>query len=175
MRKLYRSRTDKKVTGLCGGLAEVLNVDATLLRLLTVVAVFITSGSLILLYFIASFIVPKEPGFDPPRGPYGGGPYGGHPNGGYGGNYGGNNYGAPSGNQNYNNGGWNDKNFKNYKQEPPAGSSYGASAPKADNIDEMMKDIEKKAMKKEIEELRSKLERLEKQQKPSNNQFKGDV
>lgn len=171
MRKLYRSRTDKKVTGLCGGLAEVLNVDATLLRLLTVVAVFITSGSLILLYFIASFIVPKEPGFDPPRGPYGPGPYGGDSYGPYG-NPNNNNYGGSyGGNQAYN--GWNGKDARNGRQQSAAGSSFGA--PKADNIDEMMKDIEKKAMQREIEELRSKLDRLEKHQKPTNNDSKGDV
>ena len=34
MKKLYRSRRDKKLFGLCGGLAEMLNVDATLLRIL---------------------------------------------------------------------------------------------------------------------------------------------
>jgi len=38
-----------------------------------------------------------------------------------------------------------------------------------------MKDIEKKAMQREIEELRGKLDRLEKHQKPTNNDSKGDV
>lgn len=69
MKKLYRSSRDKKLFGLCGGLAEMLNVDATLLRILLVVVTIFTSGAVILIYIIAGLVVPKEPpvysGFGP--------------------------------------------------------------------------------------------------------------
>ncbi|MCZ8522940.1 MULTISPECIES: PspC domain-containing protein [Paenibacillus] len=61
MRRWYRSVSDKKITGLCGGLAQYMGIDATLLRLLVVVLTFVSSGSLILFYFLAALMVPKEP------------------------------------------------------------------------------------------------------------------
>ncbi|MEK3795345.1 PspC domain-containing protein [Paenibacillus sp. FSL R7-0204] len=65
-KKLTRSLTDKKLTGLCGGLARYLNVDATLVRLLVVVATFFSFGTVIFLYIIGSLIIPQESygGFD---------------------------------------------------------------------------------------------------------------
>ncbi|WP_258235234.1 PspC domain-containing protein, partial [Paenibacillus agaridevorans] len=50
LRKLYRSTRDKKLLGLCGGLSEMLNVDATLLRILLVVVTIFTSGTVIFIY-----------------------------------------------------------------------------------------------------------------------------
>lgn len=152
MSKLYRSRRDKKVTGLCGGLAEMLNIDATLLRLLVVVTTFFSGGTVIVLYFVASIVIPKEPGLYPPHDPYSG-------------SYGSGNY----------SGSWN-----NHKSYADKGSSYGAGpgsynstyeSTKSNNIDEMMKDIEKKALQKEIEELRAKVAQFEK----NNDNNKGDV
>lgn len=59
-RKLYRSKTDRKVAGVCGGLAQYFNIDPTLIRVLFVVlAVF--GGSGLLLYLALWIIVPKEP------------------------------------------------------------------------------------------------------------------
>ena len=59
-RKLYRSRTDKQVAGVCGGLAAYFNVDVTLMRVL-----FILLGLLgatgIVLYIAMWSIVPQEP------------------------------------------------------------------------------------------------------------------
>jgi phage shock protein C len=59
-KRLYRSETDKKVAGVCGGIAEYANVDPTLVR-----AVFIlltlAGGPGVLLYFILMFIMPKNP------------------------------------------------------------------------------------------------------------------
>jgi phage shock protein C len=66
MRKLYRSQRDKKLFGLCGGLAEMLNVDSTLLRLVTVVTAFFSGGTVIAVYFIACLVIPKEPPVDSP-------------------------------------------------------------------------------------------------------------
>ncbi|MFC4776075.1 PspC domain-containing protein [Paenibacillus sp. GCM10023252] len=154
MRKLYRSTRDKKLFGLCGGLSQMLNVDATLLRILLVVAAVFTSGTVIVIYIIAGFVVPKEPsypGFGPGPGGYGTTSYGPGP-GGYGHHTAGFGEGAHGG------------PYKN----PPQGNwtnSYGGgqSQPESPStFDSMMDDLEKKALRKEIEELRSKLARYEK-------------
>jgi phage shock protein C len=56
-RKLYRSRTQRMVAGVCGGLAEYLNVDATLIRVLfLILAVF--GGSGLVIYLAMWIIVP---------------------------------------------------------------------------------------------------------------------
>jgi phage shock protein PspC (stress-responsive transcriptional regulator) len=58
--KLYRSRTNRQVAGVCGGLAQHFNVDATLLRVLFVLlAVF--GGAGIVIYIAMWIIVPREP------------------------------------------------------------------------------------------------------------------
>lgn len=59
-KKLYRSRTDKKICGVCGGLAKYLDMDATILRLLLALAV-VFAGVGILAYFIAAIVIPVEP------------------------------------------------------------------------------------------------------------------
>lgn len=68
MKKLYRSVTDKQITGLCGGIARWLGTDPTVVRLVAVVAALFSFGTVVALYLIASLIVPKEPfggfGFD---------------------------------------------------------------------------------------------------------------
>jgi phage shock protein C len=59
-RKLYRSRTDRKLAGVCGGLAQYFNLDATLLRVLFVVLA-VLGGSGLVLYLAMWIIVPNEP------------------------------------------------------------------------------------------------------------------
>jgi phage shock protein C len=59
-RKLYRSRTNRQVAGVCGGLAQYFNLDATLIRILFVVLA-VLGGSGIVLYLAMWIIVPKEP------------------------------------------------------------------------------------------------------------------
>jgi phage shock protein C len=59
-RRLYRSSKNRIVAGVCGGIAEYLNVDPTLIRL-GFVLLTIASGSGILLYLILAIIVPKAP------------------------------------------------------------------------------------------------------------------
>lgn len=60
MKKLFRSETDKKLTGLCGGLARYINIDTTLVRLLVAAAAIFSFGTVALIYIVASIIVPKE-------------------------------------------------------------------------------------------------------------------
>nr|WP_269724327.1 PspC domain-containing protein [Paenibacillus sp. oral taxon 786] len=58
----------------CGGLAQWLGVDSTVVRLIAVVAVFFSFGTVVALYLIASLIVPKEPigsySYDDPFSPF---------------------------------------------------------------------------------------------------------
>ncbi|WP_409345979.1 PspC domain-containing protein [Paenibacillus sp. MBLB4367] len=61
MYRLFRSRTDNKITGLCGGLAERFGMDATIVRLLVIIAAFISFGTVAFVYLIASVVVPKAP------------------------------------------------------------------------------------------------------------------
>ena len=60
MKKLYKSPTDRKVCGVCGGLAEYLNVDSTLVRL-GLVAFCLLGGSGLLAYIIAAIVIPEKP------------------------------------------------------------------------------------------------------------------
>lgn len=60
VRKLYRSRTDKMIAGVCGGIAKYFNVDATIVRLLFILF-FILGGGALLVYVIMWLIVPQEP------------------------------------------------------------------------------------------------------------------
>lgn len=59
-RKLYRSRSNRQLAGVCGGLAEYFNMDATLLRVLFIVLA-VLGGSGIVLYLAMWIIVPREP------------------------------------------------------------------------------------------------------------------
>jgi len=60
MKKLYRSRKDSKIAGVCGGIAEYFNVDSTIIRLLAVLTIFFGGGGIIA-YIIAWLIIPLEP------------------------------------------------------------------------------------------------------------------
>lgn len=58
-RRLYRSRTDRKIAGVCGGLAQYLNVDPTVVRIIFLVLLFIGGGGL-LIYLIIWICAPDE-------------------------------------------------------------------------------------------------------------------
>ncbi len=59
-KKLYRSRTDKVFLGVCGGLAEYFDLDATVVRLIAVLLI-IWGGVGLLAYIIAGFVIPEGP------------------------------------------------------------------------------------------------------------------
>lgn len=59
-KKLYRSKTDKKVCGVCGGIAEYLDIDVTLVRLGAVAMVVFAGGGL-LAYIVAAIVMPENP------------------------------------------------------------------------------------------------------------------
>ncbi len=61
-KKLYLSETDKKISGVCGGIGEYFGVDSTLVRLLWV-AISLTLGfgaGGLFFYILASLIIPKR-------------------------------------------------------------------------------------------------------------------
>ncbi len=58
-KKLYKSERDKKVAGVCGGLAEYLNIDSTLIRLAWVLFC-LAGGSGLVIYIVAALIMPNE-------------------------------------------------------------------------------------------------------------------
>ena len=58
MKRLCKSNTNKKICGVCGGIAEYLNADPTLIRLAFVLVAAI-AGSGILAYFVAALIMPE--------------------------------------------------------------------------------------------------------------------
>ncbi|NLU36215.1 MAG: PspC domain-containing protein [Clostridiales bacterium] len=61
MKKLYLSDTDKKICGVCGGIAEYFDIDSTLVRLAWVVLSLMSVGGGIIVYIAAALIVPKKP------------------------------------------------------------------------------------------------------------------
>lgn len=64
-KKLYRSRTDKKLAGVCGGLGQYFGIDATLVRLAFVIFCLM-GGSGILVYIICALVMKEEPdGYTP--------------------------------------------------------------------------------------------------------------
>ena len=55
---LYKSRKDRFLFGVCGGLAEYFDVDPTLIRILT--AALSTTGTGLLLYIVAAVVMPER-------------------------------------------------------------------------------------------------------------------
>jgi len=163
MRKLYRSSRDRKIFGVCGGLAEFLGVDATLLRILLIVVAVFSAGSVILVYIIAGFVIPREEyaGFGPGSSPYSQGWPGAGADRPY---YG--NQGWPPGAQHQQP--W--PGAGNVPPTPPQArpaqsSPQPSAAPGNQGLDAMMEDIEKKALRREIEELKAKITKIEQSSK----------
>ena len=59
-KKLYRSKEDRWVGGVCGGLAKYLDVDPIVIRLIALILVLCAGGGL-LVYIIAWIVIPEEP------------------------------------------------------------------------------------------------------------------
>ncbi len=59
-KKLYRSQTDKKIAGVCGGIAAYFGIDSTIIRLVWVLAV-VFGGAGLLAYIVAALVMPVAP------------------------------------------------------------------------------------------------------------------
>ncbi len=61
-KRLYRSRADRRIAGVCGGIADYLAVDPTIIRIIWVLFA-IAGGPGVVLYIILAAIIPEEPGY----------------------------------------------------------------------------------------------------------------
>ena len=59
-KRLYRSNSDKKLAGVCSGIAEYLGIDPTLVRLIWALLV-LCAGSGVLAYIVCALIIPEKP------------------------------------------------------------------------------------------------------------------
>ena len=60
-KKLYRSRENRMIGGVCGGLGEYFDIDPTLVRVLFILGAFLgIPGALVLIYLIMLIVVPQE-------------------------------------------------------------------------------------------------------------------
>jgi phage shock protein PspC (stress-responsive transcriptional regulator) len=60
VKKLRRSRSDKMLAGVCGGLAKMIGVDAAILRIILVAATLLGFGTGAILYVAAWILMPEE-------------------------------------------------------------------------------------------------------------------
>lgn len=58
-KRLYKSSTDKKIDGVCAGIAEYFNIDPTLIRLAWVF-LFLCAGTGILAYIVCALVIPSK-------------------------------------------------------------------------------------------------------------------
>ncbi len=62
MKKLYRSKTNKKISGVCAGIANYFNIDPTVVRVAWVIISALTVFMLgVIIYILCIFIIPEEP------------------------------------------------------------------------------------------------------------------
>jgi phage shock protein C len=66
-RKLMRSRTDRKIAGVCAGFAEYFDLDVTVVRVVWLIVAFFGGG--LLAYIIAWIVMPEEPEYVPGASP----------------------------------------------------------------------------------------------------------
>ncbi|MCD7724552.1 MAG: PspC domain-containing protein [Clostridiales bacterium] len=60
VKKLVRSRDNKMLCGVCGGIGAYFNVDSTIVRLIWLVCSMVSCGTGLLVYLIAAIVIPEE-------------------------------------------------------------------------------------------------------------------
>lgn len=60
-KRLYRSRTDRLIAGVAGGLGEYLHVDSTLVRIVILLLALMSFGTVVILYILLAIIIPLTP------------------------------------------------------------------------------------------------------------------
>jgi phage shock protein C len=60
-KRLYRSTEERMFAGVCGGIAEYLDVDPTLVRLFFVALTLLSGGQGLLIYIVLMLVVPEQP------------------------------------------------------------------------------------------------------------------
>lgn len=62
MKKIYRSKSQRMISGVCGGIAHYFNIDPTIVRLVWVfVSIFSTAIPGLIIYLICVIVIPDEP------------------------------------------------------------------------------------------------------------------
>jgi len=61
MKRLYKSRKNKVIDGVCGGIAEYLGVDPVLVRLVTALLLIFSGGVIFIAYILGMIIIPSQP------------------------------------------------------------------------------------------------------------------
>ncbi len=60
-KKLYRSKTDVKISGVCGGIGDYTSMDTTIIRLLWVLGTLFSGGFLgLIMYIVCALVIPQE-------------------------------------------------------------------------------------------------------------------
>ena len=59
--RLYRSRDDRMIAGVAGGVAERLDADPSIIRIVWAVLIFLTGGLALLVYIVMAIVVPERP------------------------------------------------------------------------------------------------------------------
>lgn len=59
-KRLYKVENDKKLLGVCGGIAEYLNIDPTVVRIAWVILTLLVCGTGVLIYIICAFVFPNK-------------------------------------------------------------------------------------------------------------------
>lgn len=60
-KKLYKSRFDKKISGVCGGIGEYFNIDSTIIRLIWALVSLGSFGTGLVIYIITALLIPQNP------------------------------------------------------------------------------------------------------------------
>jgi phage shock protein C len=68
-RRLYRSRDDRMIAGVCAGLAAYLNVDVTVVRIIAVITI-VLPGPSVIAYLIGWLLIPEQPPADEQPAPW---------------------------------------------------------------------------------------------------------
>ena len=59
--RFYKDKRNGKVMGICAGIADYTGFDVTLVRICMIATIFLSSGSILPVYFIAGFVAPNRP------------------------------------------------------------------------------------------------------------------
>ena len=59
-KRIYRLRNDRKIAGVCSGIAEYLDIDPTIVRMIWLAAVLLGGGGVVA-YIIAMIVIPQQP------------------------------------------------------------------------------------------------------------------
>jgi phage shock protein C len=60
VKKLRRSRIDRMISGVCGGIAQYFNIDPTIVRVVFAIGTVLGVGSPIIIYIVLIFVMPEE-------------------------------------------------------------------------------------------------------------------